>query len=287
MGVFLAFLTLVFWGFGDFLIQKSTRKFGDSIALFYITAAGMIGFFPWVIGDLGTITASPFNLFLLLSAGIVIFFAGIFNFEGLRKGKISVIEPIFALEVIVAAVLASLILKEFLTAWQILWLSLGILGILLVSLKSLAHLKKISLEKGVIYAFFGALAMGFSNFFFGWGSREINPLMVNWFTDTFIVSILAIYLTRASRWREVWRDWRKSKKLILGVSILDNLAWLFFSYSMVLIPIAIATGISESYIALAAILGLVFNKEKLKKHQWYGLALALLAVMIIAFTIPN
>ena len=244
-------------------------------------------FFPWVIGDLRTITASPFNLFLLLSAGIVIFFAGIFNFEGLRKGKISVIEPIFALEVIVAAVLASLILKEFLTAWQILWLSLGIFGILLVSLKSLAHLKKISLEKGVIYAFFGALAMGFSNFFFGWGSREINPLMINWFTDTFIVSILAIYLTRTSRWREVWRDWRKSKKLILGVSILDNLAWLFFSYSMVLIPIAIATGISESYIVLAAILGLVFNKEKLKKHQWYGLALALLAVIVIAFTIPN
>ena len=111
--------------------------------------------------------------------------------------------------------------------------------------------------------------------------------MVNWFTDTFIVSILAIYLTRTSRWREVWRDWRKSKKLILGVSILDNLAWLVFSYSMVLIPIAIATGISESYIALAAILGLVFNKEKLKKHQWYGLALALLAVIVIAFTIPN
>ena len=287
MGVLLALVTLVFWGFGDFLIQKSTRKFGDSIALFYITFAGMVGFFPWVVGDLKLITASPFNLFLLLAAGVVIFFAAIFDFEGLRKGKMSVIEPVLALEVIITAVLASWVLREHLSVWQILWLILGILGILLVSVKSLSWLKKINLEKGVIYALFGALAMGFSNFLFGWGSREINPLMINWFTDAFMVLILTIHLTRKACWKEVWQDWRKSKKLILGVSILDNLAWLTFSYSMVLIPIAIATGISESYIALAATLGLVFNKEKLKKHQWCGLALALVSVVVIAFTVPS
>ncbi|MBI2676470.1 MAG: DMT family transporter [Candidatus Yanofskybacteria bacterium] len=287
MGVFLALLTLVFWGFGDFLIQKSARRFGDSIALFYITFAGMVGFFPWAIKDLKLIIASPLNLFLLLAAGVVIFFAAMFDFEGLRKGKMSVIEPVLALEVIVTTVLASLVLKEFLTAWQILWLALGILGILLVSLKSLAHLKKINLEKGVIYALFGALAMGFSNFLFGWGSRQINPIVVNWFTDAFVVLVLAVHLTRTERWKEVWQDWRKSKKLILGVSILDNMAWLTFSYSMLLIPIAIATGISESYIALAAALGLIFNKEKLKKHQWWGLVLAIVSVVLIAFTVSS
>ncbi|MBI2057916.1 MAG: DMT family transporter [Candidatus Yanofskybacteria bacterium] len=287
MGVFLALLTLVFWGFGDFLIQKSTRRFGDSIALFYITFAGMVGFFPWAIKDLKLITASPLNLFLLLAASVVIFFAAMFDFEGLRKGKMSVIEPVLALEVIITTVLASLVLKEFLTAWQILWLALGILGILLVSLKSLAHLKKINLEKGVIYALLGALAMGFSNFLFGWGSRQINPIVVNWFTNAFVVTVLAVHLTRTERWKEVWQDWRKSKKLILGVSILDNMAWLTFSYSMLLIPIAIATGISESYIALAAALGLIFNKEKLKKHQWGGLALAIVSVVVIAFTVSS
>ena len=34
---------------------------------------------------------------------------------------------------------------------------------------------------------------------------------------------------------------------------------------------AVAAGISESYVVIAVILGLIFNKEKLKKHQWLEL----------------
>lgn len=287
MGIVLALLTLVFWGFGDFLIQKSTRKFGDSIALFYITFIGMVGFFPFVAGNLKLIIASPANLFLLLAASVAIFFAAMFNFEGLREGKMSVIEPVFTFEVIITAVLASFVLKEYPTNWQILWLITGIVGIFLVSTKSLQWLKKFNLEKGVTYAFLGSIAMGGSDFLFGYGSREINPLMVNWFTDAFVVLVLAIYLTRTKRWKEVLYDFKKSKKLILGVGVLDNLAWITFSYSMVLMPIAIATGISESYIALAALLGLILNKEKLRKHQWLGLVVALLAVIFLVFTVQS
>ena len=49
-------------------------------------------------------------------------------------------------------------------------------------------------------------------------------------------------------------------------SFIDNLAWVAFAYATLYVPIAIATGISESYIALAAALGIIINKEKLKKH---------------------
>jgi multidrug transporter EmrE-like cation transporter len=55
-----------------------------------------------------------------------------------------------------------------------------------------------------------------------------------------------------------------------------------FSYAMLYIPIGVATGISEGYIAFAGGLGLVFNNEKLKKHQWAGFLLAAIAVVALA-----
>ncbi|KKT90129.1 MAG: hypothetical protein UW90_C0006G0029, partial [Candidatus Yanofskybacteria bacterium GW2011_GWB1_45_11] len=45
------------------------------------------------------------------------------------------------------------------------------------------------------------------------------------------------------------------------------------------------TGISESYIALAALLGLVFNGEKLARHQWLGLIICSIAAVILAIIV--
>jgi drug/metabolite transporter (DMT)-like permease len=51
------------------------------------------------------------------------------------------------------------------------------------------------------------------------------------------------------------------------MSLFTNIAWISYSLSTVYIPIGIATSISESYIAFASLLGIIINKEKLKKHQ--------------------
>ena len=73
----------------------------------------------------------------------------------------------------------------------------------------------------------------------------------------------------------------------MGVGLIDNGAWLAYSYSTLYIPITIATSISESYIALAALLGLVFNGEKLRRHQFIGLFLAIISAVILAAITPD
>ncbi|MFA5871001.1 MAG: hypothetical protein WC842_03925 [Candidatus Paceibacterota bacterium] len=40
--------------------------------------------------------------------------------------------------------------------------------------------------------------------------------------------------------------------------------WVFYALATILLPISVTAGISESYIALGAILGVLINKEKLK-----------------------
>src|SRR3989344_3237430 len=117
MGVLFAIIALLSWGSGDFLIQRSTRKFGDWISLFYITAIGAIILSFFVYNDLELIFTLK-NFFLLVAASILILFVALSEFEAFRVGKISVIEPILALEVLVTVALSSIILREHLNFFQ-------------------------------------------------------------------------------------------------------------------------------------------------------------------------
>ncbi len=287
IGIYFALLALISWGLGDFLIQRSARKFGDVIALFCVTACAGIVLLPFVYKELFFLIANgdPGTIVLLILTTAVIFFASLFDFEALRVGKISVIEPIYAFEIIITATLSSLIIKEHLNYVQMLLVLLITIGILLVSLKSLSHLKTMKWERGVAYALLATLAMGGANFLFGLGSRESHPLMVNWFTSFGMASVLLVYIIKTGKLKTLKNDIQKHAPLLLSVSLIDNMAWVAFAYSTLSIPIAIATSISESYIVLAALLGLTLNKEKLKKHQVFGLALTPVAATILAVTL--
>jgi len=287
MGILFAFIALICWGVGDFLIQKTSREFGKWIALFFITFIAAAVLTPLIYKDLfGLFTDYPALLILML-ASIVILIAALFEFQAFIDGKISVVEPIMAFEVAVTAALSFIIIGERLTGLQILFIVLLIIGIFLVSTKSFHHLKKIKAEKGVWLALFGTICMGITNFLFGIGARETNPLLINWFTSLFLAIVSFIYLITKSKVRQIFKDWRKDKSLIIGVGLIDNAAWIAYSYSTLYIPISIAIAISESYVALAAILGLIFNGEKLRKHQFFGFAIAVICAIVLAIITPE
>lgn len=269
-GVLWATLAMLCWGVGDFLIQRSARAFGDTIALFMICAFGGIVLLPFVLKDIPTLYTDPRSFFLLLLTSCVILFAAVLDFEALRVGKIAVVESIYAIEVPIAAVLAAIAINEVLPWYKMLLILSIMVGTMLVSVTSLHILKKLRLEKGVLLAFIATLGMSASNVLFGVSSREINPFMVNWFTSAFIALVMLGVIIYKRQWKNAWRCLRKQPLLIGSVSIADNLAWLAFSYSTTHIPIAITTGISESYIIIATALGITINKEKLKRHQYIG-----------------
>ena len=156
------------------------------------------------------------------------------------------------------------------------------MGIFLVAAKNLSGLKKISLEKGVWLAIAATVNMGLVNFLFGLSGRETSPVMINWFISAVIAIACIIYLSYKKNWPEVGNNLRRQYPLILAVSFFDNVAWIAFAYSALYLPIAIATGISVSYISLAAILGIIFNHERLKRHQWIGFIIVVCTAIILA-----
>lgn len=286
LGVAFAIVSMFAWGFGDFLIQKSTRKVGDWETLFLICFFGLIVLFPFVYSEIPAIFSSIDRVFLILIlASLALFFASLLQFESLKKGKIAVIEPIFSIEVPIAALAAFFFLRESSSVFQIILITLLIIGLVLVSLRSYHFERKIWLEKAVVLAVFSAIAMGLANLLVGLGARETSALTIIWFTNLVIVIFTFIFLASKGRLRKLKSDLSSNKKVLLGMCILDNLAWVSFAAAMVLSPIAITVALSESYIIIAVLLGVFVNKEHIMTHQKIGLFIAIVSAVILAVSL--
>lgn len=283
VGIGLAFLAMLCWGFGDFLIQRSTRKIGDWEALFFITLFGAVVLFPFAYKNVPAVFAGPSNTLLVIGVlCVILFFAAILDFEALRIGKLAVVEPIWSFEVPVSAALAFFILAERINLLQILLIIALLVGLALVSLKSKFQFRKLLLEKATVLALFGAVMMGAANFFMGWSARLSDPIMANFLSDAFIAVVTFVILIASGRFSRTVSDIVANKNVLLPMSIADKTAWVAFAFAMSLVPIGVAVALSESYIIIAVILGLVINKEKLRLHQKLGLITAIISAIILA-----
>ncbi len=282
IGIALAFVAMLSWGIGDFFIQRSVRKVGDWEALFAVTFFGALVLSPFAWKNLPALFADGHTLFIVGVLCVILFLAAILDFEALREGKLAVIEPIWSFEVPISALLAFFILGERLGIIQILLIILLLIGLALVSIKNKFEFRHLLFEKGAMIAALGAVMMGAANFFMGWSSRLADPIMANFVSDSFIALIsLLVLIFRGNFFRSV-RDILANPSVLLPMSVADKAAWLAFAFAMSVAPIGVATALSESYIIIAVILGLFLNREKIRRHQKFGLVLALAAAIVLA-----
>lgn len=281
LGIIFALVAMLCWGFGDFLIQRSLRKVGDFETLFIIASLGAVVLLPFVWNDLPLLFTSSASLTVLCGAGIILFGAALLEFEALRLGKLSVIEPTWSIEIPASIFFAYIILGETLEPVQLIIIGILIVGLFLVSYRGKVFSKRFFLEKGVLISIVGAVTMGVANFFVGWGARETDALTVSFAISLFSAVGALIFLIYRGRLTQLFIDVRRYPKLLLATSVFDNVAWIAFAFAMTLAPIGIAAALSESYIIIAVILGLVISKEKLERHQKLGLLIAVLAAIVL------
>ncbi|MCX6719458.1 MAG: DMT family transporter [Candidatus Taylorbacteria bacterium] len=285
VGIGLAFVAMLCWGFGDFLIQKSTRKLGDWETLFVISLFGVLVLLPFVWKSIpGVLMGSLGNILILSAASVVILLAALIDFEALRKGKFAIVEPIWSLEVPVAALLAFFLLNERISVFQIVSIIALLVCLMMVSFREKSFSKSLLMEKGALLAVIGAMIMGCSNFLMGWGGRVTDPLFVNFFTNVFLTLATLLFLIVSGRMNRVWGDIKHGYGYLLPMALFDNIAWIAYVFAMNLSSIAVVTALSESYIIITVLLGLFINKEKIQKHQKVGLVGAIIFAIVLAAT---
>lgn len=282
-GIGLAVIAMLSWGIGDFLVQKSAKRLGGWETLFVITAFGTIILLPFVYKDIPALLNENISgIITLLCSAVFLLTAAMLQISSLKTGKISVLEPMLSLELIAASFLSFIVLGDVISAKQITTIVVLIIGLFLVSFRGKFFSTNYFIEKGVFVFALGAFLMGGADFFLGWGTRVTDPLMANFVLNITIATTTFIALMSQRRVGELVRDIRRNPALVLAMSITDNIAWIAYAFAMSLIPIAVATGLSESSIIVAVLLGIFMNKERLQRHQKVGVVIALLSAIVLA-----
>ena len=283
-GIIFSFVALFAWGLGDFFIQKTVRLIGVWKALFFIGILGSVGLFLFIQKELWVVISQPSNLYLLILLSVISIVFVLFYLSALKQGKIAVVDPIEGLELPLTVGLSIVLAGEHLSLFQAILVALTFLGIIFAVAKEKKHLdvRQWVIEKGAILAGIGAVGMALTNFLTGISSQQTSPLLTIWFTHTLFVIVAGVYLIFSGEFKNLLNDLRKNSKIIFFQSVLDNIGWIAYALAMTYISISIATTISESFIALSVILGVFINKEKLKRHQFFGIVLVIVSIFILS-----
>ncbi|MGV8150371.1 MAG: DMT family transporter [Candidatus Woesearchaeota archaeon] len=277
-----AFGAMLFWGVGDFLIQRTTRAVGNVEALAWIGIVGSIGLTPFVINDLNQLINTG-NIIFLVSLGVVVFVAAIFNFQALKEGKLSVIDVVLTLELPVTIILSILFFKEVLSSLQIFMIASMMIGIILIATEKFSSYKQL-IEKGVYIAIVAAVLTGAVNFMTATGSKVVSPMIAVWAPWVLMTIFCLIVIVYRKGFVEFTSKAKEHTSLIIFMGIFDTIAWVFYAYAVQDYSISIITAIAGGYPVIAMLMGLWFNKESIKWYQYIGAALALIASFVLAVT---
>jgi len=281
--ILFAFGAMLFWGVGDFFLQRMSKKMGSLNALSWVYFIGSLVLLPWAINSFYLIK-TPANFITLFSLGIIECAYGIFVLKAFERGKLSVVDVLFLLELPLTVILGIVFLGEKVDFLQMLLIVSIIFGAILISRRKLSWLEKVwayltgsnkILEKGALLALGAGTISGFYNLMVAISARNISPVLTIWFAWTISCIFLVIYLWHKKQLADFFRASKDNKKLILAGSILDVLAWLFFAIALSKKELSITTAITESYPAIAVFLGIKFNKEKISTWQLVGAIIAL------------
>lgn len=275
VSVLFAFGAMIFWGLGDFLIQKSVRRIGPLEILFWITAGSSVILLPLVWTDL--LSISQGQLILLLSLGALVFVSGWIHFQALKIGKLSVVEAILSIELPITVFLGLIFFHEQLNWLQICLLFAVFLGIILVAVKFSDIKGRDFLEKGALLALISGLVMGCINFLTASVAKDISPIMSIYLPWLFVACLSWFFMRRQRAKAEVsfLKKSRLAWSLILVTVIVDIFAWLCFAWAVRYQELAITIAITESYVVVALLLGVWINKEKINLWQYMGATLAI------------
>ncbi len=282
VSLFIALGAMLCWGIGDFFIQKTVRRLGNIEALALIAIIGSVFLLPFILKEIHLLK-SPQNLFLLLFLGIFSFFIAILNFEALKQGKLSVIDVILEIELPITVLLGIIFFREIISRQQIFMMLLIFTGILLIAKQPYKKKGSFTLEKGVLFGIFAALGLGVINFLTAASTKQISPIMAIWFPWLIIAIIsLGLIAKRESLSKFVYNT-KKYKLIILITGVIDTLAWVFYAFALKTNDLAITTAITESYPAIAILLGVMINKEKIRWYQYLGAAIAIMGSIALLF----
>lgn len=266
MTVVLGLAAAVAWATMNIPLQRGARVLDGRAMLFWILLAGTSVVIPVALivdGFEGPFT--PRSLIVPVLAGLIANVGFLCLAQALRAGSISVVAPIIALEGGLGTLL-SIGLGERPSPLALILLAIAVAGTVMVSYEPGARA-----AKGALWALAAALcyaavltALGYTD----------QPAL----TSAGLVRSISLLAAVPLLLLATTRDPRGSLRLLLLAGALDAAGIASFAFAAAIGPSSVATVAASQFGTVAALIGIVFLRERLAPSQYVGIAVTALAI---------
>jgi drug/metabolite transporter (DMT)-like permease len=278
--IVLGLLAALLWGVPDVPLAVAIRRVGELPVLVWSLLIGVLATLPLVVAT-GAPHLTTRGLGLAIVAAAVTVPAYLAAFTAFQTCPVSVVTPILSCEGAAAAVIA-VIFGERLDTTLALSLALAVLGVVLVGISGAGSQR--SHMRGVAFVCLAAMIWGVV---LALGAPVSRELGVWW--GFLLVRVFALLLALAialatGRGPALGPAWRSEPWRIVAWGLGDAGAYLCFYLAAHRGPIAVASVLAAQFALFGAMSGVLFLGERLRPHQWLGIAIVLAAISAISIS---
>lgn len=279
-GALFALGTALSLGVNQILTTYAVRRWGTVKTTF---AALTIAFGIFIALALAAGTEAPIRsnrlmpLLAFLSASVGLGYLA--SFASLREGPLSVVSPIGATAGVMTVLFAFLLLGERPSPLQWVGIPTAAAGAVAVSMERHSGRKLDLVGRGPLYAALAVVLGSTSGALVRIPVRELGSMETILLMRGLTVAVVAAALAAPARARPSTRPERprlglfRAAALLLVIGALDAAAFLFYAEGLQRTDAWLVGLVSQSGRAISVVGGFVLFAERLRKHQWLGVAL--------------
>jgi drug/metabolite transporter (DMT)-like permease len=271
MAIGLALITALMWGVMEVLLLRVAKQAGAFTVALWLSVIGGLLALP-----IAVVSGPPDDrgqLALALVPGLLGVGATFLYLVALRVGKLTVVSPTVATSGGVGAVLAVVFLDERFQVVVALAVVASVVGVVLASA---------SRREGVTgagWAVPAALLFGAYTTTLAVSAERVGPMwaVLGYRAATLLVLVPAGVVMgglRLSLPREV-------RAPIVAAALLETTGFAAFSVALGLGPVAIVSVVMAQFTTVAVVLAAVVLRERLRPHQWAGVAIVIGSVVAL------
>ena len=273
-------ISMLSFGLSDFLSKKVVEGVG-----YYrlVTYTQLVGLVPVILLEAlyaPTLPSSPKTIVLVIASGICSFSALFFFYRGLEAGKASIITPVFSAYAIVAILLSFAVLGEVLSYWQIGCITMTLIGVLTISVRSDSGEQS---NAGIPYAIGAMFSAGVGAVLIRLVADDAGEIASLFFNR--LIAVLALVVMGVLFLRSQLRSRDHGEfpvKSIVLIGLTEFVAFFAFVVGVSTGMVSLVATLSSASPAVTVVLAQTFLRERLTKIHKVAVLVVIAGILLLS-----
>ena len=273
-------VSMLSFGLSDFLSKKVVGGVGYFRLVIYTQLVALVPVILLEALYAPTLPSSPKTIVLVIASGICSFSALFFFYRGLEAGKASIITPVFSAYAIVAILLSFAVLGEVLSFWQIACITMTLIGVLTISVRSDSGEQS---NTGIPYALGAMFSAGVGAVLIRLvadDAGEITSLFFNRLIAVLALVVMGVLFLRSQLRSRDHGEFPVKSIVLIGLT--EFVAFFAFVVGVSTGMVSLVATLSSASPAVTVVLALTFLRERLTKIHKVAVLVVIAGILLLS-----